>query len=39
VYARPDYISTLVTSTPVSGHVKVDFELRGCPIDQGSCWS
>jgi sulfhydrogenase subunit delta len=34
VYARPDYISTLATSTPVSGHVTVDFELRGCPIDK-----
>jgi coenzyme F420-reducing hydrogenase gamma subunit len=35
VYARPDFISTLATSTPVSEHVKVDFELRGCPIDKG----
>jgi sulfhydrogenase subunit delta len=34
VYARPDYISTLATSTPVAGHVTVDFELRGCPIDK-----
>lgn len=35
VYARPDYIETLATSTPVSAHVPVDFELRGCPIDRG----
>ncbi|MCX4585686.1 oxidoreductase [Streptomyces sp. NBC_01481] len=35
VYARPDYIDTLATSTPVSAHVNVDFELRGCPIDRG----
>jgi coenzyme F420-reducing hydrogenase gamma subunit len=35
VYARPDLISTLATSTPVSDHVPVDFELRGCPIDKG----
>jgi sulfhydrogenase subunit delta len=35
VYARPDYIDTLATSTPVSAHVTVDFELRGCPIDKG----
>ncbi|RSO09420.1 oxidoreductase [Streptomyces sp. WAC 06783] len=35
VYARPDYIATLATSTPVSAHVPVDFELRGCPIDRG----
>jgi len=34
VYARPDYISTLATSTPVADHVTVDFELRGCPIDR-----
>lgn len=32
VYARPEYISTLATSTPISAHVAVDFELRGCPI-------
>lgn len=34
VYARPDYIQTLATSTPIADHVKVDFELRGCPIDK-----
>ena len=34
VYARPDYIETLATSTPIAQHVKVDFELRGCPIDK-----
>ncbi|WP_046729460.1 oxidoreductase [Streptomyces humi] len=34
VYARPEYISTLETSTPISAHVPVDFELRGCPIDR-----
>ncbi|MFN7875354.1 MAG: oxidoreductase [Pirellula sp.] len=34
VYARPDYIKTLATSTPISDHVRVDFELRGCPIDK-----
>ena len=34
VYARPDYIDTLATSTAISGHVPVDFELRGCPIDK-----
>jgi len=31
VYASPSYIETLATSTPISDHVKVDFELRGCP--------
>ncbi len=34
VYARPDYISTLATSTPIADHVPVDFELRGCPISK-----
>jgi coenzyme F420-reducing hydrogenase gamma subunit len=35
VYAHPQYIETLETSTPISAHVTVDFELRGCPIDKG----
>ncbi|MCB9678942.1 MAG: oxidoreductase [Alphaproteobacteria bacterium] len=35
VYATPAYISTLATSTAIADHVKVDFELRGCPIDKG----
>jgi coenzyme F420-reducing hydrogenase gamma subunit len=34
VYARPDYIETLATSTPIAEHVRVDFELRGCPINK-----
>ena len=34
VYATPDYISTLETSTPISAHVPVDFELHGCPINK-----
>ena len=34
VYAPPEYISTLATSTPIAAHVAVDFELRGCPIDK-----
>ncbi|MFD0508219.1 oxidoreductase [Streptomyces chiangmaiensis] len=34
VYARPGYIETLATSTPISAHVAVDFELRGCPINR-----
>ena len=34
VYAKPEYISTLDTSTPIAAHVKVDFELRGCPINK-----
>lgn len=34
VYAHPEYIHTLATSTPISSHVKVDYELRGCPVDK-----
>ena len=34
VYARPEYIETLRTSTAIADHVPVDFELRGCPIDR-----
>jgi coenzyme F420-reducing hydrogenase gamma subunit len=34
VYARPDYIQTLATSTPIAEHVPVDFELRGCPVNK-----
>jgi coenzyme F420-reducing hydrogenase gamma subunit len=34
VYAHPEYIETLATSTPIADHVKVDFELRGCPINK-----
>lgn len=34
VYAEPSYIDTLSTSTPISQHVPVDFELRGCPINK-----
>ncbi len=34
VYANPSYISTLENSTAIADHVKVDFELRGCPIDK-----
>lgn len=34
VYARPDYLDSLPTSTPVADHVPVDLELRGCPISK-----
>ena len=34
VYARPDYLDTLATSTPIASHVDVDYELRGCPVDK-----
>ncbi len=34
VYARPDYIDTLATSTAIADHVPVDLELRGCPVNK-----
>ncbi len=34
VYASPEYISSLATSTPISAHIPVDYELRGCPINR-----
>lgn len=34
VYATPSYIDSLATSTPISSHVDVDIELRGCPVDK-----
>ncbi|MCJ7672177.1 MAG: oxidoreductase [Acidimicrobiia bacterium] len=34
VYASPEFISTLDTSTPIADHVPVDLELRGCPISK-----
>ena len=33
VYARPEWIETLATSTPIADHVAVDLELRGCPVE------
>ncbi len=34
VYAHPEYLVSLDTSTPISYHVEVDYELHGCPIDR-----
>jgi len=34
VYASPEYIHALGTSTAIAAHVEVDFELRGCPINK-----
>ncbi len=33
VYASPQYIASLATSTPIAAHVKVDLELWGCPVN------
>ncbi len=35
VYAHPEYVESLATAQPVADYVKVDAELRGCPIDAG----
>lgn len=34
VYAKPEFITTLETATPIADHVTVDAELRGCPISK-----
>jgi coenzyme F420-reducing hydrogenase gamma subunit len=34
VYARPETIDALGTSTAIADHVPVDFELRGCPVNK-----
>lgn len=34
VYAHPEFIATLNTSSAISDHVPVDFELRGCPVSK-----
>jgi len=33
IYAQPEYIHSLDTSTAISKHVKIDFELWGCPVN------
>jgi coenzyme F420-reducing hydrogenase gamma subunit len=33
IYAKPEYISSLGTATPIKDHVKVDLELWGCPVN------
>jgi len=35
VYPRPELIESLATATPISDHVAVDAQLRGCPISPG----
>lgn len=34
VYTHPEYLHFLETSTPISQHVKVDYELWGCPVNK-----
>lgn len=33
VYPKPEFISALPHSTPIRDHVRVDFELWGCPVN------
>jgi coenzyme F420-reducing hydrogenase gamma subunit len=33
VYPSPQFLKTLDTATPIAGHVFVDIELRGCPVN------
>lgn len=35
IYASPEYVDSLATSTPVSAHIRVDLELWGCPVSTG----
>lgn len=34
VYPHPEYLQILETATPIAAHVFVDFELRGCPVNE-----
>ena len=34
VYPTPAFIAALAKSTPISDHIHVDYELRGCPINK-----
>ncbi|HEX5631175.1 MAG TPA: oxidoreductase [Acidimicrobiia bacterium] len=34
VYAHPEYLDVLATSTPIADHVPVDIELYGCPVSK-----
>jgi coenzyme F420-reducing hydrogenase gamma subunit len=35
VYAHPEFVDSLAMATPISDHVQVDAQLRGCPIGIG----
>jgi len=32
IYASPEHIESLTTSTPLADHVRIDLELWGCPV-------
>lgn len=31
---HPEWLDALPTSTPIAAHVKVDYEIHGCPVDR-----
>jgi sulfhydrogenase subunit delta len=33
IYSHPEAVASLARATPIASHVKVDFELWGCPVD------
>jgi coenzyme F420-reducing hydrogenase gamma subunit len=33
IYAHPEYIDSLQTSTAISAHIRVDLEIPGCPVN------
>jgi len=33
IYARPEYLDSLDTATPIADHVRVDLALWGCPVN------
>lgn len=39
VYAHPDVIDLMASSTPISESVKVDLELWGCPVNAGQVFA
>ena len=34
VYEHPEYLHTLPKSVPLTEHIKVDYELWGCPVNK-----
>ncbi len=36
IYAHPEFLHYLETSTPISAHVPVDLEIWGCPVNKGT---
>ena len=34
VYPKPEWINSLEKSTPVSDHIRVDYQVSGCPVNE-----